>query len=62
MNSTEQNLVQSREMLHLRVENQTLLDQINIMKIQCKTYEEETRKAVDNLACLKLLVRRYGIR
>ena len=59
MNS-EKKLLQSNETFHLHVEKQTLLDQISILKLQCKTYEEETKRAIDKLTCLKLLVKRYN--
>ena len=43
----------------LRVENQSILDQLGILRLKCNTFEEDTRSANDRFSCLKLLVKRY---
>lgn len=42
----------------LRVENQTLLDKISILKLQVQQTDKESRRLRGQLQCLKLLVKR----
>lgn len=46
------------EINKLRAENRTLLDNINSLKLQCKTSDDEVQNLREKLTCLKVLVKR----
>jgi len=47
-----------KDIQNLKVENQTLCDQISILKLKCKTFESETKNSMERFSCLKHLVKR----